>query len=238
MFDELMRYKLAILYLFFLNLTVFGQQEIGLKLNFGLSSISKESNIGKPANAILDVKSALSGQGGVFYKLHLGDNIVFGSELLFIQIEGRDRLVLDLEDVSLGIVGHNTSDLYEHISYLGLPIYCGLTFKKININAGFQISYAFVSSAREIYNSNLNENIYYAENSIDKLPIDKFDFGPRIGINYHLNDKFAIEGIYYYGITNILRNQEDGNTFSQKIEQATIGLVYTLFKKDELTNRN
>ena len=227
-----MRRKLTIFFLLSLNLTVFGQYEIGLKLNFGLSRISKESNIGDPTNAILNIKSALSGQGGIFYNLHLGDNLVFGSELLFIQIEGRDRLELDYTDVSLENIGHSTSDLYEHISYFGLPIYCGLTIKNMTLTAGFQLSYAFASSGRETYNSSIDGVIYSGEKVIDNLPIDKFDFGPKIGLVYNLNDKFAIEGIYYYGINNILRNQDDRNPFSHKIQQATIGLRYTLFKKD------
>jgi hypothetical protein len=227
-----MRRRLTIFFLLFLNLTVFGQHEIGLKLNFGLSKISKESNIDDPTNAILNIKSALSGQGGVFYNLHLGNNLVFGSELLFIQIEGRDRLELDYTDVSLENIGHGTSDLYEHISYFGLPIYCGLTIKNISVTAGFQLSYAFASSGRETYNSNINGVIYSGEKVTDNLPIDKFDFGPRIGIMYNLNDKFAIEVVYYYGINNILENQDIENPFSHKIQQATIGLRYTIFKKD------
>ena len=225
-----MRRKLTTFFLLFLSLTVFGQHEIGLKLNFGLSRISKE--FGNPANENLNIKSALSGQGGFFYNLHFGDNLEFGSELLFIQIEGRDRLELDYTDVFTESVGHGTSDLYEHISYLGLPLYFGLTIKNMTVTTGFQLSYAFASSGRETNNSNINGVIYSTENEIDNLPIDKFDFGPRIGLLYNLNDKFAIEGVYYYGINNILRNQDDGNPFSHKIQQATIGLRYTLFEKD------
>jgi hypothetical protein len=227
-----MRRKLTIIFLLFLNLTVLGQHEIGLKLDIGLSKISKESYIGDPKNAIFDVKSAFSGQGGVFYNLHLGDKFVFGSELLFIQIEGQDRLEFDIKDVSLENIGHTTSDLYEHISYLGLPIYCGLTIKNITLNAGFQLSYVLASRGKETCNGNINGAIYSGENRTDNLPIDKFDFGPRIGLIYNLNNKFAIVGIYYYGINNILENQDDGNPFSRKIQQATIGLRYTLSEKD------
>lgn len=225
-----MRRKLTIIFLLFLNLTVLGQHEIGLKLNIGLSRISKESSISDSENAILNVKSALSGQGGIFYNQHLGNNFVFGSELLFIQIEGRDRLEFDIKDVSLENTGHTTSDLYDHISYLGLPIYCGLTIKNMTINAGFQLSYTLASSGREIYNSNINGANYSGEKGINNLPIDKFDFGPRIGLLYNLNDKFAIEGVCYYGINNILRNQDDENPFSYKIQHATIGLRYKIFK--------
>lgn len=183
-------------------------------------------------NTTFKIKPALSGNGGVFYNLHFGHNFVFGSELLFIQIEGQDRLEYEIH-YSKDDIGHATSDLYEHISYLGLPIYCGFTIKNMTINAGFQLSYALARRGREALNINVNGAIYSDENRIDNLPIDKFDFGPRIGLTYNLNNKFSIEGVYYYGINNILENQDDSIfPLSHKIQQATIGLRYKIFKKD------
>jgi hypothetical protein len=221
--------KLTILFLFVLNVAIYGQHNLGLKLNVGLSRISDSFN---PDNATLKVKCAPSGQVGLYYDFQLGDKLLLGTELLFIHIEGRQRIEMDLIDISGNLVGQSTTDVYDHISYLGLPIYCGIRFNNLKINVGFQVAYVLTSSGREKNKSVLNGNISNWDDKSDNLNIDNLDYGPRLGLIFNLCDRLAIEGVYYYGINNIL-TQDIDMYMSKKIQQVTIGLRYTLRKKNK-----
>nr|NQU89468.1 PorT family protein [Bacteroidota bacterium] len=221
-----MKRKVAILLLLAINLTIFGQHSIGFKLNGGLSRISNSFD---PDDATLTVQSALSGQGGIFYTLQIGDKFVIGTELLFIQIEGRYKLEAELMDISGNNVGHSTLDTYNHISYLGLPVYCGIRIKKLTIHAGFQVAYALASGGRYKDQVTINGETTISENTSNKLNIDDFDFGPRLGLVFHLNERLAIDGVFYYGINNITGNSDIENFMSRKVRQLSIGLRYVLF---------
>ncbi|MCK4642544.1 hypothetical protein KAU32_02785 [bacterium] len=70
------------------------------------------------------------------------------------------------------------------------------------------------------------DDILWWDNTFDKLNIDCFDFGVRIGLIFDLTDRFQIEGNYYYGVSNILKF----DSWVWKNQQITIGLRYAFFK--------
>ncbi len=219
-----MKRQLTILILLAINLTVFGQHNLGLKVNGGLSRIS--NSLIDVSNGTDKIQFALSGCSGIFYNLHLNDKSILEAELLFIQIEGRKHLEFDVTDGFGNKTGTATDDIFEYISYLGLPVYYGLKLNKWIINLGFQVSFTLTSSAREKGQAPSNGEIITWDNKFDELNIDSYDFGPRAGVIFNLNNRFAIEGTYYYGVNNILDNDAP-NWLTWKVQQATVGLRYT-----------
>ncbi len=192
----------------------FVQHSFGLKINPGLSKIDA---------SFPDAKFTFSGNAGIYYSAKINDRSVFGAELLFIQIEGLE--LTEIEGIDTG--GHPTgiiytSEVWRHISYIGLPIYFGIKFKRLMINIGFQTSFTLFSGARDLC---YTEDEVLWDNESDKLNIDWFDFGGRIGLIFDITDRFQIEGNYYYGVSNILKF----DSWVWKNQQITIGLRYTFF---------
>lgn len=202
------------------NLTVFGQHNFGLKANGGLSKISTNLN-----SSISTIPFVPSGHGGLFYNLQLGDKSLLGAELLFIQIEGKERIETPEIDHGIPTGELIINNFWRHISYIGLPIYYGLKIKKLTINLGFQASFTLTSFERKKGQAPYNGGIITWDNKYDKLYIDSYDFGPRAGLIFNLTDKFAIEGMYYYGINNILDNDITIDR-TWRVQQVTVGFRY------------
>ena len=214
-----------------INIHVFGQHTFGVKISGGVSRISSSLTF---INGTLKTLYTPSGQGGLFYNFKLGDKSNVGAELLFLQIEGREKIrPHDIVDFNGNIIGHGGSDFYKHISYIGLPVYYGFKINKIIVNVGFQASIAIASSARDKGQFTVNGNTIKWDNKTNDLRVDAYDYGPRVGIVFNLNDHFALEGTYYYGINNILNSNIIDWVW--KVQQATIGLRYTFIttKKNE-----
>ena len=207
---------IVMILMLFLNIypVAFVQHSFGVKINPGMSKIS---------SSFSDTKFTFSGNAGIYYSAKIYDRSVFGAELLFLQIEGLELTefegTLANGDPS-GII--YTSEVWRHISYIGLPIYYGIKFKRLMINIGFQTSVALFSGARDLLYT--GDEVLW-DNESDKLNIDWLDFGVRIGLIFDLTDRFQIEGNYYYGVSNILKF----DARAWKNQQITIGLRYTLF---------
>lgn len=202
-------------------MTAFGQHNIGIKANGGLSYLS--TKVLSNETRVDKIYLAPSGQGGLFYNLYLHDKFLLGAELLFVQIEGKQY-------VEMPASGYNpteimvTDNIWRHISYLGIPLYFGYNLKKFNVNLGFQIGITLASSGRV---KGQAPGIPSWDYKSDKLDIDNYDYGARAGINFNLTDKFSIETNYYYGINNILKNQTGDRKWN--VQQMTLGLRYRLF---------
>ncbi|MCE9539114.1 MAG: PorT family protein [Bacteroidetes bacterium] len=230
----MMKKLLYLLTIFHSSFSVFGQQEIGIKANVGLSRIYNNEN--SPLTT-LKIYFVPSGQGGIFYNFNFGNKSLLGAELLFIQINGKEQLDLQGTDIHGQPSGETFTDNTEkHISYLGLPIYYGFKIKKLTLNLGIQTSLVLMSGGEE--KGQVPDGyggISTWDNKFDKLYIDAFDFGARAGLIFNLTNKFSIEGTYYYGINNILQKDKYNSELKWKIQQMTIGLRYTFFtiKKKE-----
>ena len=207
----------------------YGQFDIGLKLNGGISYIYTKYQDSYQSNLFggnITDKDYLqpSVQAGLFFNLRLPHKFSFGWELLYLEINGKEHYILQLTNQNATVSGQYISDnIIRHISYLGIPLYVGYYYKKFNINLGFQLNYALASAGK------INEQPYYASaqalrNNNNKIGNTDFDFGARIGLIYKLTGRFSIEANYYYGMTNVIR--DNNNIVKWQIQQLTIGLRY------------
>jgi len=185
------------------------------------------------SNATLTTPFVSSGQAGLFYNFQFGKKSSLGAELLFSQIEGKEKLEDDLytlNEFGRVYLGYRKDNSYRHISYLSLPVYYGFKINRLLINAGFQISYSISSSGREKGQGVIEGENFKIDIKINDININRFDYGPKAGIIYNLTDKLAVEGTYYYGLNNI----QKGNPilWKLKVQQVTLGIRYTLWTKE------
>lgn len=129
----------------FPHLNTFGQNQFGVKASGGLSKITNSDEF---VNITHSTPFVPSGQFGFFYSHPLHEKSSLGAELLFSQIEGKDIIDFDLDDLGENTT-HVTNVTFRHISYLSLPVYYGFNSKKLTINVGFQISRALIKNGRE-----------------------------------------------------------------------------------------
>ncbi len=125
-----MKYILIILIIF--NLSIFAQHNFGVKINGGLSKITENLNVTNTKTEKYYFKPSM--QFGLFYNFNFKKSLI-GTELLFVQIEGQHYKEYYVTDN----FGNPTNSLikdnvWQHISYLGIPIYYGFKIKKINFN--------------------------------------------------------------------------------------------------------
>ena len=218
------------------NSMAFGQSQLGIKVSGGISRIYgtlKYQN--HPPSTVMSSSFSPSYQAGMYYNLPIGKKQAIGAELLYSHVEGGQTNKWDYMDMNRG-----SDYTYERISYLNLPVYYGITFKKLTLNAGIQISYTLSSSGH--YESSweareLDEHFAYIPmkfnlyHELNDLPIKNFDFGPRAGVMYRLTNKLSIEGMFYHGIQNI--NQMKSSAEELKIQQMTVGIRYALWTKKD-----
>jgi len=192
-----------------------GQQHLGIKVNGGLSKIQV---IDKDNSLNNSNKFILSGNGGLYYNLKLSDRFVFMSELMLVRINGKESFEMNLTDEEIG-------KIFRHITYLGIPLIIGINFNEININVGLLTLYSLFSDA-ETEGSIPLIPVFNWDRKYNKLNIDYIDFGPRLGIEYIITDKFLIEGACYIGLYDIA-----GDSFHYRMrnQQITIGLKYNIF---------
>jgi hypothetical protein len=218
------------------NLNAIGQQQFGVKISGGISRIYGLLELRNHPISTKSTTFSPSIQAGLYYHLPMGKKCAIGAELLFSRVEGGQTVKWDYKDIGLSnIDGYGSDFTYEKISYFSLPVYYGYTSKRLTINGGFQISYAFSSSGR-------NESSYVyiiiteegdrltreggLKRELNDLTIKDFDFGPRVGVIYRLTNQLSIEGMFYYGISNI--NQIKLSADELKIQQMTLGIRYAL----------
>ncbi len=238
--------KLLALFLIF-NVAIIAQSSFGIKINGGVSNISdklydsyleKHTNYFKP-----------SGQVGFFYNLPIRTHEIFGVELLFTQIESKEQIVdtfgtayTNYPNGAIPLL--STYIISKHISYLSLPVHYGINVKKFTFNVGMQFSVRLLSSAQEVIQDSYTNNASgygfvlipsTTTYNYKRWIIKDVDVGETVGIIYHITNKFAIEGKYYYGFNNIYPNSR--RTTQWRTQQMTLGLRYAFLttKKKEAT---
>src|SRR3989339_470774 len=198
-----MKKLLIILTLLSFYIFVNGQQNIGLKIDGGLSKIT---NPFVASNVTSTTQFSISGKIGFFYNYSLSKKSFIGTELLFIQIESKEKWEMSAQNqVAEPTDEFVITNINKHISYVGIPVYYEFKLNKLSLNIGGQVTFAIASSGRykTIYPD--NGSIINWDTTYSKLNIDSYDFGVRAGINYNLTNNFYIEGEYYYGLNNILK---------------------------------
>ncbi len=241
-----MKRCLALALFLIFNVVVIAQSNFGVKINGGVSMITDK--IYDPDLETHTNYLRPSGQVGFFYSLPVRTHEVFGVELLFTQIESKEQIVDTFGTAYTNYPNGatpllSTATISKHISYLSLPVYYGINVKKFTFNVGMQFSVRLLSSAQEVIQDNYTNNasgfgfvlIPSTTNyNYKRLSIKDVDFGERVGIIYHITNKFAIEGNYYYGFNNIYPNNH--RTTIWRTQQMTLGIRYTFLtikKKDD-----
>ena len=237
----------ATLIILTIYLTSFGQHDFGFKLSGGLSYLSTKVTgiIVDPSISPPPPKTAQtffympSGQVGLFYNFHFNKQSVFGVELLFSQIEGKEHDKTPATDFFGNPTGQFvTGNNFSHISYLSIPLYYGYNYKKISVNVGIQTSFLLHASSQSKFQApDYNGNIQTFNSSSSELPLKYFDLGLRGGIIYSLTNKFSIEGTYYYGLLNIHEHNYSDAGFVYKVQQMTIGIRYKFFMSKPRTEK-
>ncbi len=216
----------------------FSQNDFGFKVNGGFSQISAKL-YSSPSIVTQNFYFVPSAQSGFLYNHHLGKRSLLGVEILFIQIDGKEHM----QNQEVDLYGNpttfiTTTDIWRHISYLGLPIYYGFKIKKFTLNIGIQLNLALKSSGRYKSEYIYNGDKITSDDKYNNLAIDSYDFGTKGGLIYNLSKKFAFEATYYYGFNNIYKygNITFGNPrplFNIKVQQITLGLTYKFYTKEK-----
>lgn len=219
------------------TINAFGQQ-FGVTARGGISRVygQLESNNYLSSSTITSFSPSF--QAGVYYHLPTGNKTSLGAELLYSKVQGGQTLKWYNKEVAVESFGKDFTD--ESISYISLPVYYGVTFKRLTVNAGVQISYALSSSGNSESNYETregNENTGYifrkfsSYYELNDLPVRNLDFGPRIGGILHLTNRLSLDGMFYYGLSNI--NKLKSSEEPLKIQQMTVGIRYALWSKSK-----
>lgn len=213
--------------LIFINMTLHSQNNLGLKLNGGISRVSNSFYRHSTQEMGWPVRVAPSGQVGLYYFTDIGEKSLLGAELLFNQIEGKEKIKLKFTDASGNTTMQSVTHKYTHLSYLSAPIYFGLRFEKWGVNFGGMFSYLLASSGRQ--KGQTTDGTFKWDNKYNKLNIDKYDYGLRIGFDYPVTTKFSVEGNFYQGINNIFMKG-----WAVRVQQLTVGVRYNLKRSENI----
>lgn len=219
--------RLLIMFTFLISYRYFlGQHILSAKISGGMSKITSNnfSNVTKPTDYCQP-----SGLFGLSYTYKIKTRFNIGGELLLSQIEGKEKL----ETPATDIYGNPTGDLItdeinKHISYLSIPVFFGISFKKLNVNLGFQTSFMLANNGREKGQVTTNGTTTTWDKT-GKLNIDSYDYGARIGLGYEISNRIGVEANYYYGLNNIISNTVTIPNLKWTIQQVVLGVRYNFF---------
>ncbi|BDX37804.1 hypothetical protein CYCD_11590 [Tenuifilaceae bacterium CYCD] len=218
-----MRIILSTIIILFIETSIYGQINYGIKSNLGISMIVQ--NYDNSSNAKTYI--APSGQIGAFSSLKIKNKSYIGLELLINQIEGREEIFYETSwswpyNES---IGDSKVKFYTHITYISIPTYYELKLNKLILNAGLQFSYCMLSSEKVKVTETVEWGTDTWEKTNKNLNIDKFNIGSRLGGAYVITSKFSIEGVCYYGLNNI---NSSNSTVKSKPLQITVGIRYKI----------
>ena len=196
----------------------------GFTANIGFSQVT--SNLPISGN---EVKFAFSGNFGMFYELSVSDKSSIGTELLWVQIEGKEESSRSLYVITgineYEIIGTKSDISRIHSSYIGVPVYFKYEIGKFGIKPGFQIMvFLFANSSTKNWGE-VNGEPFSNESKTKNIKFDKIDYGPKLGIDYQLNERFILRSDFYYGIPDIT---SDEFPWERRNRQFTVGISYCL----------
>ena len=194
---------------------------IGGTGNIGLSKVTSNISISR------DHKFTLSGNLGIFLEKEINKKSSLGIEVLWVQIEGKeisdDKALTEFNGQKIEVIGVISDKDRLHSSYLGIPIYYRLEFGKFGIKGGFQSMIFFFASSNYEANGEIYGNLYNEESETKDIKFDRLDIGPKLGIDYQLNEKFRIRADYYHGLSDIT---SDEFPWQRRNRQFNLGINY------------
>ncbi len=196
---------------------------IGITANLGLSKVT--SNL--PVSGDYNVRFTISGNLGIFIEKKISQKSYLGVESLWVQIEGKevtqDKELTGFDGQELEVIGVISNKSRLHISYVGVPFYYRLEIGKIGVKGGVQpMIFLFASSNYEA-SGEIYDKPYETTSETKGIKFDRIDIGPKIAIDYRLNDKFRLRADYYHGLTDIT---SDEFPWQRRNRQLSLGVNY------------
>lgn len=203
---------------------------IGGTANIGFSKVT--SNL--PISGDYKVKFTHSANLGMFLEKKIGQKSLLGVEALWVQIEGKEitdnKALTAFNGQEIVIFGVISDKSTLHSSYVGIPVYYRFVFRKIGIKGGFQSMIFLFASSNYEANGEVNGIPYEAESEMKDIEFDRIDIGPKVGIDYRLNEKFRLRADYYHGLTDIT---SDEFPWERRNRQFNLGVNYIFGNNDE-----
>ena len=217
-----------------ISMTVFGQLQVGAKLNIGLNYFVTNLDVNNNPPPTQKFSYCPAFNGGLFVNYYFSDKYVIGSDFIFNKVTGKEKLHLDFSDTDGNLTGgYYNATIWRDISYISFPVFFGFKLKKtIVINIGAHFDYLISSkghSYEEIFN--YNEMTVYEKN-YDSLHIDKCNYGARIGLMYPITKRFAIDINYCHIINNMFRD-DAVDVFNWRYQHLTVGFKYSFIHYDK-----
>lgn len=148
---------------------------------------------------------------------------------MWVQIEGKetadDKILRAASQTGEGLetIGVISDKATVHTSYVGVPFYYRFAAGKFGIKAGVQpMIFLFASSNYEA-EGEISGEPYAAKSSRSDIVFDRIDLGPKIGIDYRLNEKIRLRADYYHGLTDIT---SDEFPWERRNRQVSLGVGY------------
>jgi len=198
-------YALAIS-LFFLGFSAQAQSRAGLAFRLGHSQIQSKYDYELEDQSF---GFAPSFGAAVVYEMDLGPNDFLGIEFNYQLIRGNELVKFDVPD-SAAIGTIKEIQYQRSFSYFGIPIYYGWRMKEWEFMAGWYTGVLINSrSSVDAISAEGSSFVVYSEEYINRAPIKRFDFGPRVGISRKVLKDFHFQLLYYQGLARI--GSEDSN---------------------------
>jgi len=159
-----------------------------------------------------------SGGLGVFAERKLNKSLVIGSELLWVQIEGKQSYTFD----------NISTQSRLHQSFSALPFYSGLITKKLRIKAAIQPMIFILGSSNTHHFRPEPRNAFLNDFIKKGLELERFSIGYKFGLDYPLSSHFKLRADFFYFSID---NYSFDNFYLQENIQATLGINYIFLKK-------
>ena len=170
------------------------------------------------------VKNAPSANAGIYVERTLNRYSSVGAEALWVNMsgrEGRENVPLfGYQNLQLVQLGTATDMLRLHSSYIALPLYYRLHKGAFGLRLGAQPMLFLDAHAHYSSTGTFEGQPTESHGRVD-VDFRRFDWGPKIGLDYRFGKGFGLRIDYYHGIPNIL---EDGAGFRRQNRQLGIGI--------------
>jgi len=227
----------VVLSLIIFSSTAVGQIEAGLCLSMGPSRFIDKSFYG---DSKTHNNAALSGKIGFFFEKEISKKSILGFELNGSIIRGKTRIESDVYGYSSGLyLGEGYNEIHRKASYLTLPLYYSLRLSNLSLQIAIQVAVLVSDKNTQTFGVNGNDfyEIYGYDSYFGSIMVydiaTNVDYGFRLGANYKISDRLAIELTYYKGLKDIYSEAPSFYPiYSLFTEQFLIGIRYTIFKSN------
>ena len=174
-----------------------------------------------------NAKVAPSGLAGLFFLTKLKTRGLLGVEVNISQVEGRWSSDEPILDGAGNTIGTSSTSGQQHITYVSLPIYTGITIKSWSVYGGLQVGLA-ASGKRANNTIDVINGSETTSEQLGNLSIILPDAGVRAGVIWRVSNKISLEAKYYQGLLNIFDKENTKSNYSWFTQQLTIGARFAI----------